>query len=187
MTSKPDHANLRDVWDGLIDVAFEALRGNARQVSRLASDLMAGKVKVDVAHELAEFWTRLGGDSARAVKVAQEVVDQMDSAQAPQPQPQPTAGPAAVTGGAPALCTDLQVLGPFRVPDAAQPQELRRRGDTVPSITSDRITISPASVTRNTTELQITVDCGGVPRGIYTGSLRVGSDEYPFNIYLDPT
>jgi hypothetical protein len=67
-----------------------------------------------------------------------------------------------------------------------QPLALRRRGDLQPSITSDRITVTPTSVTRNSTDLQIKVDCGGLPRGIYTGTLRVGQDEYPYNIYIDP-
>ncbi|HJU81552.1 MAG TPA: hypothetical protein VJ796_07350 [Acidimicrobiia bacterium] len=186
MSSSP-HGDQRAAWDGLIDVAFEALHGSAGQVSRLANDLMASDVEVDVARELAEFWTRAGADTARAFKAAQGLIDQMGSVEPqPQPQPQTSAGPAAATGSAPAVCIDHQILGPFRAADVVQPQPLRRRGDTQPSITSDRITFSPANVSRSATELQITVDCGGVPRGIYTGSLRVGADEYPFNIYLDP-
>ncbi|HJR88447.1 MAG TPA: hypothetical protein VJ930_12410 [Acidimicrobiia bacterium] len=184
-SSKPD---FRAAWDGLIGVAFEALHGNAQHASRVASDFMARNVEVDIAQELAEFWTRVGGDTARAVQAAQEFVDQMASAQ-PQTPPQPptTAGPAAAIGSATAVCSDRQTLGPFSAADVVQPQALRRRGDSSPSVTSDKVTVSPSSVTRNATELQITVDCGGVPRGIYTGALRVGSDEYPFNIYLDPT
>lgn len=183
-SSKPD---LGAAWDGLIDVAFEAIHGNAQQASRLASDFMDRNVEVDIAQEVAEFWSRVGGDTARAVQAAQEFFDQMASAQ-PQtpPPPQTTAGPAAAVGSATAFCSDRQTLGPFRVADIVQPQALRRRGDPLPSITSDKITVSPNSVTRNATELQITVDCGGMPRGIYTGALRVGSDEYPFDIYLDP-
>ena len=182
-SSKPD---LRAAWDGLIDVAFEALRGSAQQASRLAGGLMAGNVEFDVARELGAFWTRVGGDVARAVKAGQELVDMMSSGQ-PESQPTTSAGPATATGSAPAFCTDHQTLGPFRVADAVQPQALRRRGDALASITSDRVKVSPANVTRNATDLQITVECAGVPRGIYTGSLLVGSDEYPFNIYLDPT
>jgi hypothetical protein len=186
MSSSP-HGDQRAAWDGLIDVAFEALHGSAGQVSRLANDLMASDVEVDVARELAEFWTRAGADTARAFKAVQGLIDQMGSVEPqPQPQPQTSAGPAAATGSAPAVCIEHQILGPFRAANVVQPQPLRRRGDTQPSITSDRITVSPANVSRSATELQITVDCGGVPRGIYTGSLRVGADEYPFNIYLDP-
>lgn len=180
--------DLRAALDGLLDVAFEAVHGNAQHASRLVDDVIDENTDVHVARELADFWTRVGGDTARAIKAAQDLVDRMGSAQ-PQPQPQPptTSAPGAASGSAPASCTDHQTLGPFQAPDAVQPQALRRRGDSQPSITSDRITVSPATVTRNATELQITVDCGGLPRGIYTGSLRVGSDEYPYNIYLDPT
>ena len=181
-SSKPD---LRAAWDGLIDVAFEAIHRNAQQASRLASDFMDRNVEVDIAQEVAEFWSRVGGDTARAVQAAQEFFDQMAQPQTP-PQPQTMTGPAAAVGSATASCSDHQTLGPFRVADIVQPQALRRRGDTLPSISSDKITVSPNSVTRNATELQITVNCGGMPRGIYTGTLRVGPDDYPFDIYLDP-
>ena len=184
---KSDNVDLRAALDGLIDVTFEAIHGNARHASRLVADTIDENTEVDVAHELAAFWTRAGRDSVRAVKTAQELVDRMGSPQPiTQAQPMTTAGPASAAGTGASFCEDRQTFGPFRSADAVQPQALRRRGDPQPSITSDRITVTPGSVTRNSTDLQIRVDCGGMPRGIYTGTLRVGQDEYPYNIYLDP-
>ena len=184
---KSENVDLRAALDGLIDVTFEAVHGNARHASRLVADSIDPNTEVDVGHELAAFWTRAGRDSARAVKAAQEFVDRMGSPQ-PETQAQPitTAGPAAAASTPASPCEDRQTFGPFRSPDAVQPQALRRRGDLLPSIASDQIKVSPASVTRNPTELHITVACGDVPRGIYAGTLRVGPDEYPYNIYLDP-
>lgn len=186
---KPKSVNVdfRAALDELIDVSFEAVHGNARHASRLFADTIDEDTEVDVGHELAAFWTRAGRDSARAVKAAQEFVDRMGSAP-PNTQALPitTAGPAAAAGTGATSCEDRQSLGPFRSPGTAQPQALRRRGDLQPSITSDRITVTPASVTRNSTDLVIKVDCGGMPRGIYAGTLRVGPDEYSYNIYLDP-
>jgi hypothetical protein len=183
---KPERVELRAVLDELIDVTFESVHGNAQHASRLVGDVIEEKADIDIGRELAAFWTRVGGDTARAVKAAQGLLDQIASAQ-PQPsQPQTTAGPAAATGSAGAVCIDKQTLGPFRAPGTIQPQTLRRRGDTQPSVASNQIEVSPTSVTRDAAELQITVDCGGVPRGIYTGSLLVGSDEYHYDIYLDP-
>ncbi|MGH8959247.1 MAG: hypothetical protein ACRDVK_11315 [Acidimicrobiia bacterium] len=180
--------DLRAALDGLIDVTFEALHGNVRHASRLVADATDENVEVNVGHELAAFWTRAGRDTARAVQAAQEFVDRMGDSAPSQTQAPPTtaAGPAGAAGSAAIFCEYRQTFGPFGSPDLVQPQALRRRGDAQPSITSDRITLTPTSVTRDPTELQIKVDCGGVPRGIYTGALRVGSDEYPYNIYIDP-
>lgn len=184
---KSDQVDLRAALDGLIDVTFAAVHGNAAHASRLVADFIDENTEVDVGQELAAFWTRAGQDSARAVKAAQEFVDRMGSAQ-PQTQAQPitTAGPAPTAGTGATFCEDRQSFGPFRSPGTVQPQPLRRRGDPQPSIASDRIKVTPDNVTRNATDLQIEVDCGGVPRGIYAGTLRVGQDEYPYNIYLDP-
>ena len=184
---KPDKVDLRAALDRLIDVTFQAVHGNARHASRLVADSIDENAEVDVGRELAAFWTRAGGDSARAIKTAQEFVESMGSAPpATQAQPITTAGPASAAATGAIFCEDRQSFGPFRSPDTVQPQALRRRGDLQPSITSDRIVVTPASVTRNSTDLQIKVDCGGLPRGIYTGTLRVGQDEYPYNIYIDP-
>ncbi|HEY3428158.1 MAG TPA: hypothetical protein VGK83_05770 [Acidimicrobiia bacterium] len=184
---KSDNVDLRAALDGLIDVTFEAVHGNARHASRLVADTIDENTEVDVGNELAAFWTRVGRDGARAVKIAQEFVDRMGSAQPiTQAQPMTTAGPASAAGTGASFCEDRQTFGPFHSADAVQPQALRRRGDLQPSITSDRITVTPASVTQNAADLEIKVDCGGMPRGIYAGTLRVGQDEYPYNIYLDP-
>ena len=186
---KSDPVDLRAALDEMIEVTFESVHGNAQHASRLVADSLDKNAAVDVGSELAAFWTRAGRVSARAVKSVQEFVDRVGSAPtATQAQPAPvtTAGPAAVGGTGAFVCEDRQSFGPFRSPDTVQPQPLRRRGDPQPSITSDRITVSPASVTRNAAELEIKVDCGGMPRGVYTGTLRVGADEYPYNIYLDP-
>jgi hypothetical protein len=186
---KSDQVDLRAALDEMIAVAFEAVHGNAQHASRLVADSIDKNAEVDIGSELAAFWTRAGRVSVRAVKAAQEFVDRMGSAPtATQAQPAPvtTAGPAAVGGTGSYVCEDRQSFGPFPAPDTVQPQPLRRRGDPQPSITSDRITVTPPSVTRNAAELHIQVVCGGMPRGIYTGTLRVGADEYPYNIYLDP-
>ena len=185
--SKSDKVDLRAALDDLIDVTFEAVHGNARHASRMFADTIDENAEVDVGHELAALWTRVGQDSARAVKAAQEFIDRIGSAPPATPaQPITTAGPASAAGTGAYFCEERQSFGPFRSPDTVQPQALRRRGDLQPSITSDRITVTPASVTRDSTDLQIKVDCGGMPRGIYAGTLRVGPDEYPYNIYLDP-
>ncbi|HEX2420588.1 MAG TPA: hypothetical protein VHL55_03225 [Acidimicrobiia bacterium] len=186
---KSDQVDLRAALDAMIEVTFEAVHGNAQHASRLVADSIDKNAEVDIGSELAAFWTRAGRVSARAVKAIQEFVDRMGpapTATQAQPPPVTTASPAAVGGTGAYFCEDRQAFGPFRSADTVQPQALRRRGDPQPSITSDRITVTPASVTRNAADLQIKVDCGGMPRGIYTGTLRVGVDEYPYNIYLDP-
>ena len=184
---KPNPVDLRAVLDGLIDVTFEAVHGNAEHASRLVADLVDEKVEVDVAGELAEFWNRASRDSARAVKAVQGVVDSLSTAQPPtQAQPMATTGPGPAASPGVTFCKDRQSFGPFGSAGTVVPQPLRRRGDLQPSIPSDGITVTPDSVTPNATDIEIKVDCGAVPRGIYTGVLRVGPDEYPYNIYLDP-
>lgn len=185
-----DKSGAHEALDELVDLTFEALRGNVRHVSRVCSESMAEDTKVDFGREIADFWTRAGRDTARAIQAGQEFLDNLASSKpGTQPPPAASAGPAAASAAASSVavtCVDEQTFGPFAKPGPVQPQALRRRGDPAPSVTSDRITVTPTSVTRNATKLQINVKCGGVPRGMYVGTLMVGGDEYSYNIYIDP-
>lgn len=179
-----DKGDVHDALEGLIDVTFDVLRGNVRHASRIFSGSVEDGAEIDLFQELARFWTRAGRDVGRAFNASQEFFERLGS-----PKPDPQVRPIQTSGSASAasVCRHKEPVGPFGVGAAVQVMPLRHRGDEAPAIAVERISVTPGNVTKGqVTNLQIAVTCGGAARGLYEGTLKIGSEDISYNIYIDP-
>lgn len=183
-----DKEALREALDGLIGLSFDVIRGNVSHGSRLISQSFETEAEVDAFQELAQFWARAFRDAGRTFSAGQEFFQRLGSPKtATEAGPVPSSGPASAATATPKPCGEYELpVDPDRTPGAVQPMPLRHRGDQAPSITPDRITVTPSNVAKGVTKLKVEVECMGEARGLYVGDLMIGSVLIPYNIYIDP-
>ena len=171
-------ARVVDSARSVISVINRALTDHARHASDLAARASDSATSIDPVRELTLFSKRAIRDGAALFESMWAVLEALAS----QPEsaiPPPTEKP-------PASNRLKTTIGPA-APGQCQATDLRRRGEPSPTIPGALIT-----VTRNPNDpsrLDLAVEAGGAPRGLYDGSVMIGSAAaglaVDYNIYVD--
>jgi hypothetical protein len=171
---------ITDSTRSVISVVNDSLSGHARHAADLASRAAdPNNNDIDPIKELTRFWTRAFRDGVRFLDAMSMMLQFLGSAPVPIPErveaPPPDPNPVPTTiFGAPKS-------------GACKPEGLRRRGETIDAIKAEKV-----KVTRNpgdSSQLVLVIDAGGVPRGLYEGTVNIGSaanaTPVNYNVYVD--
>ena len=167
-------------FDDLKDLLVSALDDHGKATAAIFSNWGSGK-KVDVVNETSECFDRAFSTAAKFVMFWDNIATLMAMGDLPpiNHAPPPVGGPG------------LMAIFPVDAPgvvSATPGKGLRRRGapPSPPSVDPSKITVStsPNVVT-------VTVDCEGVPRGLYEGELDAtdsagAHSRVLYNVYVNP-
>jgi hypothetical protein len=166
----------------VIAVVNDSLAGHARHAASLASRAADPNDVIDPMQELGRLWNRTIRDGALFFAAAEIALRAMswseskvpDSTPAPVERP-PSSNPCPTTIGGAAATGDIVSQG------------LRRRGDLQITIPPNKVRVERRR--NDPTQLDLSIEAGGMPRGLYQGTLAIGSAPavvpLSYNIYVD--
>lgn len=175
-----EEVELLDSTRPVVSAVTDSITGHARHAATLASRLADPSDDVDAAQEFGKFWNRALRDGARLLEVTWAMIEALAwrKSKAPDTTPFPTEPPA--TNPCPAR------VGPVAAAGNVVAQGLRRRGEAEVKIAADRVSVVRDRA--DPTHLNLQIEAGGCPRGLYEGTLLVGSAAaapFSYNIYVD--
>lgn len=162
----------------VVSVVNDSLLGHARHAADLGSRAADPNEAVDPLQELGRFWKRTIRDGARLFLAMWSMLESLaaeTAATKPPVELPPASNPLTRT------------IGPVPPSGPYHPLDLRRRGDINPTIVAAQIAVRRSAGDPSQLELQI--EAGGAPRGLYEGTVTVGSAaataSISYNIYVD--
>ena len=171
-------ARVVDSARSMISIINNSLTGHARHVADLASRASNSAIPIDPVRELTLFTNRAIKDGAaffRSVWAMLEFMAWEPGEKIPPPMEIPPASNPRETSIGPAT------KGP------CQPSDLRRRGEPSPTIAAACITVTPNP--NDPSQLDLKIEAGGAPRGLYEGTVTIGpaaaGQAITYNIYVD--
>jgi hypothetical protein len=177
-----EEGELLDSTRSLISAVNDSMAGHARHAASLVSRVADPNDDVDPMQEFGKFWNRAMRDGARLFEVTWAMFDVLAWRQSKVPgtTPLPVEPPPA-SNPCPAR------VGPVAGTGAIVAQGLRRRGETQVTITADRVQVVRDRA--DPTQLDLVIEAGGMSRGLYEGTLTIGSAgaaaPLSYNIYVD--
>lgn len=163
----------------LVRLMNDSLAGHARHAAALASRASNSAAPIDPVQELSIFTKRAARDAASFVRIFWTMLEAM--AYVPEPigdpgdDPAPESNPIGLT------------VGPASIRGPCHPADWRRRGEGSP-----RVPTPPITATRDPndpSQVDLCIEAGGLPRGLYEGTVRVGTGSsrgtIPYNVYVD--
>ena len=180
--TEPEEGELLESTRPLISVVNDSIAGHARHAASLSSRVADPNDVVDPLQELGRFWNRAIRDGARLFEITWSMIDMLAWRTSKTPDTTPLPGkPPPSSNPCPAK------VGPVAATGDIVPQGLRRRGETQETIAATQV-----RVVRNRldpTQLDLRIEAGGMPRGLYEGTLTVGTAPaaapLSYNIYVD--
>lgn len=181
MTEREEGELLEPTRD-LISLVNDSIRGHARHAASLITRVTDPNDDVDPLQEFGRFWNRAIRDSARLFEVTWSMLDVLawhesklpDTTPAPVELP-PSSNPRPATIGGVAATGQIVVQG------------LRRRGETQVAIPGTQVKVVRDG--GDPTQLNLQIEAGGCPRGLYEGTLAIGAAgaqaPISYNIYVD--
>ena len=176
----PDPADrVADSARSVISVVNDSLTGHARHAADLVARSADPAAPIDPGEELARFSRRLLRDGALLFRSLWAMVEALawdPASKTPFPlEVAPESNPI-----------DTRV-GPVATRGQCRPADLRRRGDPSPTIPAAQITVTRDA--NDPSQLELCIEAGGVPRGLYEGTILVGSGsrsrQVLYNVYVD--
>jgi hypothetical protein len=176
-----EESELLDSTRSLFAAVNDSIVGHARHAAGLAARVADPNDGVDARQEFAQFWNRAMRDSARLLEATWTMFDLLawgrfkGPGSGPTPTKPPVSNPCAAR------------IGPVAATGSVVAQGLRRRGEAEVKIAADRVTAArdPA----DPTHLNLQIEAGGCPRGLYEGTVVIGSASaaapFSYNIYVD--
>jgi hypothetical protein len=163
----------------VISVVNAAVVGHARHATDLVSRTSDPNNDIDPVQELARFSKRTIRDGARLFAAMWAMVEALaQDSKGPitaKPESPPNPNPVKAT------------VGPVAIRGRCQSEGLRRRGETTTTIAATQITVTRNPV--DPSQLDVVIEAGGAPRGLYEGAMKVGSGAAmrgtPYNVYVD--
>jgi hypothetical protein len=177
-----EEGELLDSTRSLISAVSDSMAGHARHAAALATRLADPNDDVDAGQEFGQCWNRAMRDGARLFEVTWAMFDVLAWRQSkvPDTTPLPVEMPPA-SNPCPAR------VGPVAGTGDVVAQGLRRRGEAQVAIGADRVRVVRDRA--DPTMLNLQIEAGGCPRGLYEGSLMIGSTAaaapLSYNIYVD--
>ncbi len=176
----------QEAFDGLITdstrsvirLVNESLTGHARHASDLASRAADPNNDIDPVQELTRFWNRTIRDGVRFLDAMASMFQLLGSDPVPIPEksePPPDPNPV-----------ETSIVGAAKT-GTCRSEGLRRRGESNLAIKAEKITVTrkPGDLT----QLDLVIQAGGVPRGLYEGTVRIGTGAaaptVAYNVYVD--
>ena len=176
-----EEGQLLDSTRSLISAVNDSVAGHARHAAVLATRLADPNDDVDARQEFGRFWNRAMRDGARLFEATWAMFDVLAWRQSkvPDTTPFPTEPPSS--NPCPAR------IGPVAGTGDVVAQGLRRRGEAQVTIAANRVRVVRDRA--DPTQLNLQIEAGGCPRGLYGGTLMIGSAgaaaPFSYNIYVD--
>jgi hypothetical protein len=177
-----EEAELLDSTSSLVSAVNDSIAGHARHAASLVSRVADPNDDVDPMQEFARFWNRAMRDGARLFEVTWAMFDVLAWRQSkvPDTTPVPVEVPPS-SNPCPAR------IGPVAGTGEVVAQGLRRRGEAQATIAPNRVRVVRDRA--DPTQLVLQIEAGGCPRGLYEGTLMIGSAgaaaPLSYNIYVD--
>jgi hypothetical protein len=177
-----DDAEVLESARSVVAVVNDSLVGHARHAAELASRAADPNDTVDPWHELGRAWNRTLRDGARFFEVASAMLDALawrqskgpDTTPAPVEIP-PSSNPCPTT------------IGPVAASGQINAQGLRRRGEIQIAIPANQVQV--VRDRSDPTRLNLQIEAGGMPRGLYEGTMTIGTAaaaaRITYNLYVD--
>jgi hypothetical protein len=181
MTAR-EEGELLDSTRSLISAVNDSIAGHAHHAAALVTRLADPNDNVDPRQEFGQFWNRAMRDGARLFEVTWAMFDVLAWRQSkiPDTTPLPVELPPASN-----LCPAR--VGPVAGTGQIFPQGLRRRGEAQITIAAARVQVVRDGA--DPTQLDLVIEAGGMPRGLYEGTLTIGTTAaaapLSYNIYVD--
>lgn len=176
-----EEGQLLDSTRPLISAVNDSVVGHARHVADLATRLTDPNGDVDAAQEFGRFWNRALRDGVRLFEATWTMLELLAWPRAkmpgttPLPEQPPASNPRAARIGPVASTGDVVAQG------------LRRRGEAQVTIPANRVRVVRDRA--DPTQLNVQIEAGGCPRGLYEGTLMIGlaaaAAPVSYNIYVD--
>lgn len=177
-----EEADLLDSTRSLVSALNDSIAGHARHAAALVSRVADPDADVDPAQEFGQFLNRAMRDGARLFEVTWTMFDVLAwrQSKAPDTTPVPVEVPPS-SNPCPAR------IGPVAGTGEVIAQGLRRRGEAQVKIAANRVRVVRDRA--DPTQLALLIEAGGCPRGLYEGTLTIGSAgaaaPLSYNIYVD--
>lgn len=177
-----EEGELLEPTRSLVSALNDSIAGHARHAAALVSRVADPNDDVDPMQELGRAWNRALRDGVRLFEVTWSMFDVLAWRQSKVPDTTPV--PAEVP---PASNPCPARIGPVAGTGEIFPQGLRRRGETQTAIAATRVKVVRDRA--DPTQLVLQIEAGGCPRGLYEGTLMIGSAgaaaPLSYNIYVD--
>ncbi len=180
--TEPEEGELLESTRSLISVVNDSIAGHARHAASLVSRVADPNDDVDPLQELGRCWNRAVRDGARLFEVTWSMFDVLAWRQSkvPDTSPLPVELPPSSNP-----CSAR--IGPVAATGDIFPQGLRRRGEAQITIAATQVKVVRDRA--DPTQLDLRIEAGGRPRGLYEGTLTIGSaaamPPVSYNIYVD--
>ncbi|HKY48697.1 MAG TPA: hypothetical protein VJQ79_12025 [Acidimicrobiia bacterium] len=176
-----EEGQLLDSTRPLISAVNDSVVGHARHIAELTTRLRDPNDDVDAGQELGRFWNRALRDGARLFEATWTMLELLawPRAKVPNTTPRPEQPPASNPRSA--------RIGPVPSTGNVVAQGLRRRGEAQVTIAANRVRVVRDRA--DPTRLDLQIEAGGCPRGLYEGTLTIGlaaaAAPVSYNIYVD--
>ena len=176
-----EEVELLDSTRSVVSAVTDSITGHARHAATLASRLADPNDDVDASQEFGELWNRAMRDGARLLEATWAMIDALAWRQSKAPGTSPVPAEPPPSNPCPAR------IGPVAATGNVFAQGLRRRGEAEVKIAADRVTAARDQA--DPTHLNLQIEAGGCPRGLYEGTVLIGSGaaaaSFSYNLYVD--
>ena len=177
-----EEGELLEPTRSLVSALNDSIAGHARHAAALVSRVADPNDDVDPQQEFGQFLHRAMRDGARLFEITWASFDVLAWRQSKVPDTTPV--PAEVP---PASNPCPARIGPVAATGDIVAQGLRRRGEAQVTIAANRVRFVRDRA--DPTQLVLQIEAGGCPRGLYEGTLMIGSAgaaaPLSYNIYVD--
>jgi hypothetical protein len=160
----------------VVELVRDSLTGYSQMAQDLYQRSRDPSTPIDPWEEMSRWCQRALGDGARLFLALEAMLEDLASTPGTPTSPAPDTPPAS-------NCIKTNV-GPVPTGGTVTSADLRRRGDPLPTISSSKVTVRRNRA--DPTSLDLEIEAGGYPRGLYEGSVAVaGATVASYNIYVD--
>ncbi len=177
-----EEGELLEPTRSLVSALNDSIAGHARHAATLVSWVADPNDDVDPQQEFGQFLHRAMRDGARLFEITWSMFDVLAWRQSkvPDTSPLPVELPPSSNP-----CSAR--VGPVAPTGDIFPQGLRRRGDAQVTIAATQVRVVRDRA--DPTQLVLQIEAGGCPRGLYEGTVMIGSAgaaaPLSYNIYVD--
>lgn len=176
MSDEALSSQLTESTQAIFDLVRDSLNGYAEMARDFYQRSRDPATEVDLLEEVSRWCERTVSDGARLFLSLEQMLENLAASPGTPTSPAPDPPPSS-------NCIKITV-GPVSSGSGATPASLRRRGDPQPTIPASNVIVKTNRA--DPTLLDLEVEAGGYPRGLYEGSLGVaGGLSLAFNIYVD--
>ena len=177
-----EESDLLESTRTVLGVVNDSVAGHARHAASLMTRAADPNGVIDPMRELGQLWNRTVRDGALFFVAIETMLKAMSwtESKVPDSSPAPVERPPASN-----LCP--VTIGPVAATGAIVAQGLRRRGE--PQVTIAGTQVQVVRDRTDPTRLNLAIEAGGCPRGLYEGTLAIGAAAalapVSYNIYVD--